>query len=214
MKTSDNGRKLIESFEGLSLKAYKLTGESYYTIGYGHSFDKAVTASTVWTRKQADEALKNDLAKFEGYVNRYVNITLTQNAFDALVSYTYNRGLGGLKELIANSKTFTAMGNNIVTYWGSALRYKAALINRRKKERELYFTQEEDEDEMTQEQFNVYIENYFSTLKSKAPSGWSEDGRKWAEEKGIIIGDENGNKQYKAFVTREQLAVVLKKAME
>lgn len=32
-----------------------------------------------------------------------------------------------------------------------------------------------------------------------------------AEEKGLIKGDENGNKQYKAWVTREQMAVFMQR---
>ena len=45
-------------------------------------------------------------------------------------------------------------------------------------------------------------------LGKQAPSDWSQDARDWAEKNGIIKGDDNGSKQYKAFVTREQLAVI------
>ena len=141
MTTNDNGIKLITSFEGLRLKAYKLTGENYYTVGYGHSYDSNITASTVITKEQALSYLKSDLAKFENYVNKYVtNITLNQNQFDSLVSYTYNRGIGGLKQLVSNSNTVEEYANNIVIYWGSAITYKTSLIARRKKEKELFIT--------------------------------------------------------------------------
>lgn len=62
---------------------------------------------------------------------------------------------------------------------------------------------------ITQEQFNELMDNYLAELKKRDPDEWSEDARKWAEENGIIKGDEHGNKQYRMFVTREQLMVFL-----
>ena len=64
MKINEAGLALVKSFEGCSLKAYKLTGESYYTIGYGHSFDSSINASTVWTQVQADKGLIDDLQRY------------------------------------------------------------------------------------------------------------------------------------------------------
>lgn len=139
--TNTDGLNLIKSFEGFRGKAYKLAGESYYTIGYGHSFDNSITASTVWTEAQALEALKKDLAKFEAYVVKYAQkykMTFNDNQFAALVSYCYNRGPGGLDELLKYSKTVAEVANNIVVYWGSAERYKDGLVRRRKAEKVLF----------------------------------------------------------------------------
>ena len=139
--TNKLGLDLIKSFEGLKLKAYKLAGESYYTIGYGHSFDKSITADTVWTDDQADDALKKDLKRFEDYVTKYAKqygLKFNDNQFSALVSYCYNRGPGGLNQLLSHSKNVADVANNIVIYWGSAAKYKVGLIRRRKEERELF----------------------------------------------------------------------------
>lgn len=68
-----------------------------------------------------------------------------------------------------------------------------------------------EDEEMDQSTFNSMIETYFASLKAEDPSIWSKDARKWAEEKGIITGDESGNMNYKGFVTREQLVVFLKR---
>ena len=46
-----------------------------------------------------------------------------------------------------------------------------------------------------------------------SPSAWSADDRKWAEENGIIVGDENGMR-YKAYVTREELVAMLRRTKE
>lgn len=69
--------------------------------------------------------------------------------------------------------------------------------------------EESGDEEMTQEQFNKMMNTYLSGLKDEKPSDWSKDAREWAEKNNIIAGDENGNMNYKGFVTREQLVVFL-----
>ena len=66
------------------------------------------------------------------------DIPLTQCRFDALVSYCYNRGPGGLKQLASVCATVEEYSNGIVKYWGTATRYKKALIKRRKEEKALF----------------------------------------------------------------------------
>ena len=72
----------------------------------------------------------------------------------------------------------------------------------------------EEDDDMTQEQFNEMMDAYLSQLAKREPADWSAAARTWAEETGLIKGDAEGNKQYKGFVTREQLAVFLKRLTE
>lgn len=138
MKTSDKGIQFLKAREGVHNKAYKLKGEQNYTIGVGHTFDPAINENTVWTDAQVDAALKKDLEKYESYVSEYATISLNQQQFDALVSYTFNRGKGGMKQLSENSHTVREYGENIVKYWGSATQYKDALIKRRKLEQDLF----------------------------------------------------------------------------
>lgn len=109
MKLSSSGIKLIKSFEGLRLNAYKdIAG--VWTIGYG---------STLYTNGQhikagdklADEAqantlFVNTLSKYVEAVNKGVKVALTQNQFDALVSFIYNVGTG-----VVNSSTLFKMLN-------------------------------------------------------------------------------------------------------
>lgn len=72
----------------------------------------------------------------------------------------------------------------------------------------------EEDDTVTQEQFNVLMEGYWKSLARQQPAAWSAEARAWAEENGLIVGDGDGNRQYKAFVTREQLTVFLKRLSE
>lgn len=73
---------------------------------------------------------------------------------------------------------------------------------------------EEEDEEMTQEEFNTKMDAYFDNLKKKAPSEWSEEARMWAEDNELILGDEHGNLQYKSPVTREQMVIFMKRLFE
>lgn len=72
----------------------------------------------------------------------------------------------------------------------------------------------EEEEEMTQEQFNKMMDNWIAEQLKKPGSDWSAADRKWAEESGLIGGDQNGNMMYKKFLTREEFVVVLHRAIE
>lgn len=69
----------------------------------------------------------------------------------------------------------------------------------------------EEDDDMTQDKFDEMMDAYLAELARQEPSEWSREAREWAEETGLIKGDGEGNKQYKGFVTREQLMVFLKR---
>lgn len=66
----------------------------------------------------------------------------------------------------------------------------------------------EDDEEMTQEQFDKMMDNYLQRKAKEAPEEWSEDDRKWAEENGIIKGKGNGM-EYKSHTTREEMVAFL-----
>jgi len=51
------------------------------------------------SRSQAARLLRGDLSQAEDAVNRDVQIPLTQNQFDALVSLAYNLGVGAFRGL-------------------------------------------------------------------------------------------------------------------
>ena len=85
--------------------------------------------------------MKNDLKKFETYVNNksYVPHQLNQNQFDALVSFTYNCGPGNLKKLVAN-RTLPEIANEILSYNKSKGKYLRGLARRREAERKLFLS--------------------------------------------------------------------------
>nr|WP_241389545.1 lysozyme [Serratia proteamaculans]ANV21598.1 Mur1 [Serratia proteamaculans]ULG13358.1 Mur1 [Serratia proteamaculans]ULG13571.1 Mur1 [Serratia proteamaculans]ULG13683.1 Mur1 [Serratia proteamaculans]ULG15134.1 Mur1 [Serratia proteamaculans] len=89
-----NGLKLIKHFEGLRLRAYQCSA-NVWTIGYGHT--AGVGPDDVITEEQAISFLRQDVAESERAVNQYVHVPLTQNQFDALVSFVFNLGVGNFR---------------------------------------------------------------------------------------------------------------------
>ena len=93
MKISKEGIALIKKFEGLELEAYKCPA-GVWTIGYGHIKD--VQEGDVWSETHAEHMLEVELEEYENYVNAAVTVPLSQNQFDALVSWVFNLGNGNL----------------------------------------------------------------------------------------------------------------------
>lgn len=105
---------LIASFEGLRLKAY-LCQAGVPTIGYGSTYlhGKKVTLGMTCTKEEALEQFTQDLAKFERDVTASLGMTrLTQQQFDAVVSFCYNCGTGAFRrstlkrKIVANPSNF------------------------------------------------------------------------------------------------------------
>lgn len=139
MKINNAGLKLIKSFEGCRLTAYKaVPTEKYYTIGWGH-YGADVSKDEKWTQKQADEQLKKDLVKYENYVDKYVSIALNDNQFSALVSFCYNCGAGNLKKLV-EGRSVKQIAAAIPQYNKSGGKVLAGLTRRRNAEVKLFNT--------------------------------------------------------------------------
>lgn len=109
MRVSQKGIDLICSFEGLELKAYPdpatkndhIKKGDPWTIGYGTTVypnGEKVKQGDVITKEQAINFLKYDLGLFESVVSKSVTKYISQNQFDALVSFVYNVGPGNFKK--------------------------------------------------------------------------------------------------------------------
>jgi GH24 family phage-related lysozyme (muramidase) len=137
MKTSTAGINLIKQFEGCRLTAYKpVPTEKYWTIGYGH-YGQDVTPGMKISQGEAEILLGIDLVKYELAVEKYSIFPLSQNQFDALVSFAYNCGVGNLQKLLA--------GRNALQVAEAMLKYNKAggkvlngLTKRRQTEHDLF----------------------------------------------------------------------------
>ena len=90
MKTSENGLNKLKKREGVRNRAY-LDTKGIPTIGVGHTGPE-VYMGLVWTDQQVTDAFADDIQWAEDAVNKYVKVALTQNQFDALVSFVFNIG--------------------------------------------------------------------------------------------------------------------------
>ncbi|NJM85474.1 MAG: lysozyme, partial [Leptolyngbyaceae cyanobacterium RM2_2_21] len=93
-RISDEGVFLIKSFEGLRLKAYQ-DAVGIWTIGYGTT--QGVTPGMEITQTQAEQLLRRDVNKFEQAVQEALQVSINDNQFSALVSFTYNVGSGAFR---------------------------------------------------------------------------------------------------------------------
>ena len=142
MKTSQRGLDLIKEFEGLYLQAYRCPA-GVLTIGYGHTSvagEPKVVAGMKITKQEAEDILRRDLAAVEADVGRLVKVPLTQNQFDALVSFQFNTGgLGrssALKRL--NAGNYADVPAALLLWNKAAGKVLAGLTRRRKAEAALF----------------------------------------------------------------------------
>lgn len=91
---SPDGLDRLKAHEGLELEAYD-DSTGVMTIGYGHT--GSVQAGDRITEQQAAQLLAHDTDWAEQAVNDNVKVPLTQDKFDALVSFTYNAGEGAFE---------------------------------------------------------------------------------------------------------------------
>ena len=147
MRISEKGLAMIEKFEGCLLKASnKLDG--VWTIGYGQTgryYGKRVRRGMTTTKAEAHAWLRDHSIKtYEDAVTQAVKVPLNQNQFDALVSFTYNVGIGALKQSTALRKLNAgdyAGAADALTMWTKCRRkVLAGLVRRRKEERALFLT--------------------------------------------------------------------------
>ncbi|MGF7049176.1 lysozyme [Paenibacillus sp. DS2015] len=200
-KISQTGIDLIKSFEGCRLIAYKpVATETYYTIGWGH-YGSDVKAGMTITQAKADSMLVIDLAKYEAYVNNtsYVPVTtqLTQNQFDALVSFCYNCGAGNLRSL-CKGRTLSQISASIAKYDKAGGNVLAGLVRRRKAELELFNKADipinAEKGENALDTAKVYVNG------SKIEDGFILDGRAYVplravgEALGAKVGWDNKSK--------------------
>ena len=96
MKLSGPGAEVLCLREGIRLVAYKDT-KGIWTVGVGdidmnNDGILDVKPDTHITREQALANFAKDVTWAEDAVNKYVTKPLTQNQFDALVSFVFNVG--------------------------------------------------------------------------------------------------------------------------
>ncbi|MGZ3757230.1 MAG: lysozyme [Mucilaginibacter sp.] len=154
MQLSNNGIRIIKNFEGLSLNAYR-DSAGVWTIGYAstryHDGKAIKPGDKLASLAQADALFTNTLSPYEQAVNNLVKVPLTQQQFDALVSFTYNEGTGALEDSTLlrklNEQDYGAAADQLLV-WNKITDPTGKkvvldiLVKRRKQERELFLSAE------------------------------------------------------------------------
>ena len=139
MKIGTEGIKLIKSFEGCQLTAYKCPAGAW-TIGWGHTKD--VYEGMSITQEEADVLFLEDIKIYEDAVNNYVSkFNFNQNQFDALTSFAYNCGIGSLNS-ICSLNSIAEIAAELPLYCNAYVdgvkTQLAGLVRRRQAELELF----------------------------------------------------------------------------
>ncbi len=147
-RVSERGLGLIKRFEDCELKVY-LCPAGVKTAGYGatgHGVAEMELGALI-TQEQADRWLAEDVKVFEDAVNDLTRVPLNQNEFDALVSFVYNVGKGAFERStllkLLNAGDRKGAAREFLKWTRAGGRRLAGLVKRRRAERDLFLTPEE-----------------------------------------------------------------------
>ena len=158
MNVSDRAIKMIKHHEGVRQKPYRCPAK-LWTIGVGHvlypeqgklkidqrdGFPLKPEDNRTFTMEEVDGILKSDLARFERGVATYCPVELTQGQFDALVSFSFNVGLGTLQRSTLRQKVLRGemedAADELLKYCMAGGKILKGLQNRRNDERALFLS--------------------------------------------------------------------------
>jgi lysozyme len=138
---NEDAIELIKGFEKLYLEAY-VCPAGVWTIGWGHT--KGVKPGMKITEEQAEELLEEDMQEAIRVVER-LNVDLSDNQYNALVSFVFNIGGSAFatstirRKILANPND-KKIKDEFMRWVYSDGKMLKGLENRRKKEAELYFS--------------------------------------------------------------------------
>lgn len=150
---------MIKHHEGVRVTPYRCPAH-LWTVGVGHVMYPEQAKLPVAERiafqidtkdfynrsmEQVDALLAKDLVRFERGVARYCPVALDhQGIFDALVSFSFNVGLGNLQRSGLRMKTnrgeFEEAAEEFMKWTKAAGKVLPGLVKRRKDERALYLS--------------------------------------------------------------------------
>jgi len=156
MKVSDKCIHMIMHHEGVRSKPYQCPA-LLWTVGVGHVIDptharvpvaerKALPIPAGWDRVLSNDEimdiLKKDLNRFEQGVERLIKVPLTQGQFDALVSFSFNVGLGNLQNstlrMKVNREDFESASEQFLVWTKAGGKVLKGLVTRRTDEQALF----------------------------------------------------------------------------
>ncbi len=164
MRLSKAGVDLMHRFEGCKNRPY-LCPAHIWTIGYGHvlyqeqirlpmvakegmsrkEYPLRQEDNRVWSKAEIEELFSADVASFERGVLRLIpGVVGRQGAFDALVSFAFNAGLGNLQRstirIKANRGDWEGAAEAFMAWTKGGGKELPGLVKRRKAEIDLFLS--------------------------------------------------------------------------
>ena len=157
MKVSDRCLHMIRHHEGVRFKPYRCPAK-LWTVGVGHvlypaqgrlpldqrdAYPLEPHDNRTFSKDEVNGILSTDLQRFEVGVARLFPMVLTQNQNDALVSFAFNLGLGGLQRSTLRQKVLRGemeAADEFLKFVRGGGKILPGLVKRRNDERALFLS--------------------------------------------------------------------------
>jgi len=157
VKVSQRCKELIKHHEGVRLKPYRCPAK-LWTVGVGHvlypdqgrlpldqrdAFPLKPEDNRVFSGAEVDGILSSDLQRFEAGIAKLFPVPLAQGQFDALVSFSFNLGLGGVQRSTLRQKILRGeveAADEFLKFTRGRGKILPGLVKRRNDERALFLS--------------------------------------------------------------------------
>ena len=158
MKVSDRCKEMIKHHEGVRYKPYRCPAK-LWTVGVGHvlypvqgrlpldqrdSFPLESNDNRTFSSDEVNGILSSDLQRFETGITKLFPVVLAQGQFDALTSFAFNLGLGGVQRSTLRSKVLRGeieeAADEFLKFTRGGGRILPGLVKRRNDERALFLS--------------------------------------------------------------------------
>jgi lysozyme len=147
MNVSEKCIKMIKHHEGFVRKPYQ-DPIGLWTVGVGHLIGDGKKLPKEWDKEFTDEEVDNilceDLERFEIGIQRLTKVSLTQGQFDALVSFSFNVGLGNYQSSTLRTKLnrgdYEGASNEFWKWRRAGGKILKGLVKRRADEKALFLS--------------------------------------------------------------------------
>ena len=149
---------MIKHHEGVRYKPYRCPAR-LWTIGVGHvlypiqgrlpldqrdSYSLHPEHNRTFSKDEVDGILSADLQRFEAGITKLFPMVLTQGQNDALVSFAFNLGLGGVQRSTLRQKVLRGeieeASNEFLKFTRGGGKVLPGLVKRRQDERSLFLS--------------------------------------------------------------------------
>lgn len=147
MNVSDKCVNMIKHHEGFVRKPYQ-DPIGLWTVGVGHLIGDGKILPKEWnkefTDEEIDQILCEDLERFEIGIQRLTKVNLSQGQFDALVSFSFNVGLGNFQSSTLRAKLnrgdYEGASNEFWKWRRAGGKILKGLVKRRADEKALFLS--------------------------------------------------------------------------